>query len=222
MEGLGKADALAVLMSHDALTRPWINFEIGFAAARDIRVLIFCHRGLTPAALPTPYSTLQTVDLNAAHNDDERFDLASNAVGSALNLAASRDERIPSGSPADDAEDFSSTLRTWNIRPAAHKDKLAQGRFLIGSVGSARPELARAAGLSPGETLRVRFFLGAIPDGQYINVLVTGDTAAFFERVLRDTTIIDASVRLAASYDDRRTERTIPIIVLDTYEVVAG
>ena len=52
ISAVGEADALLVLMSVDALSRPWINFEIGFAWAKGARILLFCHKGMTPSALP--------------------------------------------------------------------------------------------------------------------------------------------------------------------------
>lgn len=163
MEGLGKADALLVLMSHDALTRPWINFEIGVAWAKNIRVLLLCHKGMTPAALPSPYGSLQAVDLNGLTHDQTLARVAD-AVARTLNLTLSNEEKAAYAETAPEAAPFASTLRTWNLRPGSHIGEKVTSRFMVGSVGTVRPDRARAAGLEPGEALYVRLFLGTRPE----------------------------------------------------------
>jgi hypothetical protein len=221
MEGLGKADALLVLMSHDALTRPWINFEIGVAWCKNIRVLLLCHKGMTPGALPSPYASLQAIDLNGLTHQ-QTLERVADAVARSLNLTISSEEKAAYAEPPPEAAPFASTLRTWTLRPASHIGETARSRFLVGAVANVRPDRAKAAGLEPGETLYVRLFLGTRPEGRYINAMVGGDAADFFERVERGASVIDAEIRLAASFYDDVAESNIPLLVIDDSQPVSG
>lgn len=217
IDTLEEADALVVLMSVDALSRPWINFEIGVAWARKMRIFFFCHKGMTPAALPRPYSSLQAIDLNGITHEQKLAKVVT-AVSTALSI------RVPAGVkdsgiselPAD--RSFATIHRSWSLRPAAHIDETAEGRFLVGSVNPARPDRARAAGLKPGEALFVRLFLGNSPEGRYINAMVGGEVAAFFEKVARDTTFIRAGISLAAAFVDG--DNTLPLLLITEYEEI--
>lgn len=221
IKALEETEALLVLMSVDAIGRPWLNFEMGVAWARKTRILIFCHKGLTPSGLPRPYSSLQAVDINNLKHD-EKLRKVGEAVSQALNLVLpSEASATASMEPPERVEpgSFASVYRSWQLRPTAHINETVTGRFLIGAVNPTRPDRARTAELEPGETLYVRLFIGSSPEGRYVPTLVTGKVASFFETVLRDTVQIDATLRLAAAFDEG--ENTIPIIVIDEYKVVS-
>jgi hypothetical protein len=211
-------------MSPDALTRPWINFEIGVAWALKIRIIILCHRGLTCGGLPRPYSSLQAVDLNGLNHDDA-LQRVSDAVARALNVTlpsaveATPAEPMPEVAGAAPAPSFNSVFRTWSLRPGAHVGETARGRFLVGVVHSANPDRAKAAGFQAGAALYVRLFLGTRPEGRYINAVVGGEVASFFETVMRDTVLVDADIRLAACVEEE--DIIWPVLVVDSYEVVS-
>ena len=59
---LQEADILMVLCSRQSVTRPWINFEVGAAWARNIRIVPFCHSGMVPRDLLMPLSVLNAID----------------------------------------------------------------------------------------------------------------------------------------------------------------
>ena len=204
-------------MSVDALSRPWLNFEIGVAWGMKTRIMIFCHKGLKPSALPRPHSSLQVVDINDLKHD-EKLGAIGRAISTALGLQLPTE--IPASGAAEPmaAESFGSVYRTWSLRPAAHIGETVQARFLVGAVSSSWPDLAAAAGFKPGEALHVRLFTGPTPEGRYVAALVGGETASFFERVVRDTVTIEATLRLAASYE-KEGAPTTPIIVVEGYDV---
>ena len=87
------------------------------------------------------------------------------------------------------------------------------GDFLVGAIGPVRLERAKAAGFQPGEAISVRLFLGQTPEGQYINAMVGGETASLFENITRDSVIVRASVRLAASFQEG--DNMIPLLVIE-------
>lgn len=62
---LRSTDVQLVLCSRDSVGRPWVNFEVGAAWVRDVRVVPVCHSGMTPEALPVPLSMLQSVTFAA-------------------------------------------------------------------------------------------------------------------------------------------------------------
>lgn len=57
-----------VIASPKSVKRPWINFEAGAGWVRDIPVIPLCHSGMTPATLPQPLASLQSV--SASQEDD--------------------------------------------------------------------------------------------------------------------------------------------------------
>lgn len=212
IEALSEADVLLVLMTVNALSRAWINFEIGVAWARRARILLFCNRGMTPAALPTPYNTLQAVDFNGMSHD-EKLGRVVEAVATALDIRAI--ETPEAGTTAASiSNSVDATIRNWNIRPSAHIGATAIGEFMVGTIGTVRIDRARAAGFQAGEALFVRLFLGREAEGRYINATAAGEAATLFERVVRDTVVVHASVRLAAVFEEG--DNTIPLIVVDS------
>ncbi|MFQ5868356.1 MAG: hypothetical protein ACE5JC_00490, partial [Candidatus Zixiibacteriota bacterium] len=117
---------------------------------------------------------------------------------------------------------FSAALRAWNLRPDAHVGAKEKGRFLVGTVSSSRADRAEAAGLNPGETVFVRLFLGTRPEGRYINALASGDSADFFERAEKNSTAVDAEIRVAASYHEEALDSRIPIFVVDSVQAATN
>jgi len=217
IEAIESATAQIVLMSVDALSRPWLNFEIGVAWAKKTRILVFCHKGLTPAALPRPYSSLQAVDLNALRAE-ERLSAVAKALGTALNISIAPTPLTMPVTTSFEPGTFTSMYRTWSLRPTAHIDETAIGEFLVGPVYPSRADRTKAASLKPGEALYIRLFLGATPESAYVPVMVAGEHAEFFERVKRDTVRIKATLQLAASFEEE--DRTVPLIILKSYEVL--
>jgi hypothetical protein len=219
IDALGEADALLVLMTVNALSRPWINFEIGVAWARNARILLFCNRGMTPAALPTPYNTLQAVDINGL-TFEAKLGRVTEVVSNALHIRPVG-TIAPGSRPAlsVSAEPIASTIRGWELRPLAHVGETATGEFLVGTVSPSRPDRANAAGFQPGEALFVRLFYGTTPEGRFINAMVGGEAASFFETVVRDTTIVSVFIRLAAVFEEGDT--AIPLLVVDSSEEIS-
>ena len=216
IDALSDADALVVLMTVNALARPWINFEIGVAWARRARILMFCNRGMTPAALPTPYNTLQAVDINGMTHDDKLKRVADD-VANALGI-----KPVETPSPRSSAslitDSIDATIRSWNIRPAAHIGATISGTFLVGTIGSVRVDRAKAAGFQPGEALFVRLFWEGTPEGRYINAMAGGDAAAVFEVPARGPVFVNATIILAAAFQDG--DSIIPLLVVASAEVV--
>ncbi len=217
VEAIESAAGLLVLMSVDALGRPWLNFEIGVAWAKKARILFLCHKGLTPVGLPRPYSSLQAVDLNGI-GSDARLDKVAEAVAASFGL------RRPEASPARPATvpaepgSFNSTYRGWSLRPVGHIGETATAEFLVGTVSPSRTDRAKAADLQPGETLYIRLFLGQTTESSYVPAMVAGENARFFERVKRDTVRIRATLRIAAAFEEE--DRITPLIVIDSYEIL--
>jgi hypothetical protein len=65
MEALRDTQIFVVVCSPAAVQRPWVNFEIGVAAFRDIRIIPVCHRGMSPSDLPQPLHRFQGVEISA-------------------------------------------------------------------------------------------------------------------------------------------------------------
>jgi hypothetical protein len=57
--GLHRSQLHVVICSKDSMYRPWINYEAGAAAVRDVPIIPLCHSGLVPAQLPVPLSESQ-------------------------------------------------------------------------------------------------------------------------------------------------------------------
>ena len=211
INAVNEANLLLVLMSFDALSRPWINFEIGVAWAKSTPVLFLCHKGMDPNALPKPYGSLQAVNLNGLDHED-KLNQTGVAVSRVLGLEAVRCHNIPDLSIYEPVESFFSVNRRWNLLPAAHVNETSAGIFLIGAVRTPDSDKAALVGMTPGDTLNVRLFFGRTPEGTYINAMVSGELAEYFERVIPDTRIA-VKIRLAAVLMEGG--KTIPLLVID-------
>ena len=222
IDALSDADVLLVLMTFNALSRPWINFEIGVAWARRARILIFCNGGMTPAGLPTPYNTLQAVDINGMSHE-VKLNRVTDAVASALDIRPS-ETSVPSvpraGFSATFSRSIEATIRTWNRIPSANTGATADGEFLVGRVGPASISRARVAGFQAGEALFVRLFLGRAREGRYINAMAGGAAASFFDAITRDDVVVRASIRLAAIVEER--DMATPLLVVDDVQEISG
>lgn len=54
-----------ILCSKQSLTRPWINFEAGFAFAQGITIIPLCHSGVSVSDLPIPLALFQAINLES-------------------------------------------------------------------------------------------------------------------------------------------------------------
>ncbi len=213
---LSKSDTLLALMTVNALASPQINLAIGIAWARKARTLIFCAKGITPAALPSPYNNLQVVDLNGMLHE-AKLNRVTDAIARSLNIKPSQPPLLqadisPSGNSVE------ATISTWNRRPAAHIGATAEGEFLAENITQANVSRAGAAGFQPGEALSVRLYFGKSRESRYINAMASGAAASFFDAVNRDSVIVRATIKLAAVIQERNT--AIPLLVVDTVQEV--
>ena len=64
MEALSSADIFLVVCSPTSLERPWVNFETGVAAFREIPIIPVCHRGMSPGKLPQPLHRFQGIEIS--------------------------------------------------------------------------------------------------------------------------------------------------------------
>ena len=216
IDSLSKSDTLLALMTVNALASPQINLAIGIAWARKTRTLIFCAKGITPAALPLPYNTLQVVDLNNMPHE-AKLNQVTDAIARSLNIKPSQPPLLqadisPSGKSAE------ATISAWNRRPAAHLGATAEGEFLAENITQANVSRAGAAGFKPGEALSVCLYFGKSKESRHINAMSNGAAASFFESVTRDSVIVRATIKLAAVIQERNT--AIPILVVDTVQEV--
>ena len=63
-EELASAKVMLLVMSKEAVSRPWVNFEAGAAWIGDKALIPVCFGGLRPETLPKPYSNFQAVNLD--------------------------------------------------------------------------------------------------------------------------------------------------------------
>ncbi len=213
---VNEANLLLVLVSFDALTRPLINFEIGVAWAKSTPVLFLCHKGMDPEALPGPYGSLASINLNGLTQEGKLKHICDE-VSRVLAIEADDCDRIPDLSLFEPVESFFSVHRRWQLRPTAHIEETSAGLFLVGAVRTSHADRARLAGLTPDDTLFVRLFFKGSPVGKYINAMVSGNLANFFEHVVSDTRIV-AKIRLAAAL--KAGEKTTPLLVIDNVKEI--
>lgn len=66
---LSEATLVILLLSKYSVTRPWINFEAGWAWGKDKVAIPLCYGGLMKGAMPRPYSDLQGLELRTDYYD---------------------------------------------------------------------------------------------------------------------------------------------------------
>jgi hypothetical protein len=62
-EELVPAKIVLLMLSKEAVSRPWVNFEAGAAWLTDKVIIPICFGGLSIGSLPKPYSNFQAVNL---------------------------------------------------------------------------------------------------------------------------------------------------------------
>lgn len=78
---LSGAQLEIVLCSHSSMTRPWINFEAGFAWATDMSIIPVCHSTFTIKDLPIPFSLFQAVELSNREACEKLFAAVAARLG---------------------------------------------------------------------------------------------------------------------------------------------
>ncbi len=66
-EELKPARVVVLIMSSEATSRPWVNFEAGAAWLADKAIVPVCIGGLRAECLPKPYSNFQALSLEDDH-----------------------------------------------------------------------------------------------------------------------------------------------------------
>jgi hypothetical protein len=84
MEGLKRADLHLILCSHDATSRPWIQFEAGAAHLREIPIVPLCHGGMTCAQLPVPLSEYEGIQASEPEGLLALYRTIATALGSSI------------------------------------------------------------------------------------------------------------------------------------------
>lgn len=77
---LEKAKVVILLVSHESVKRPWVNFEAGAAWLTDKMIIPVCHGDLPKDRLPKPYSGIQAVYLGDDSFPDEAYYLLSSVA----------------------------------------------------------------------------------------------------------------------------------------------
>jgi len=65
-DALGQARFVLCLVSPEATQRPWVAFEMGFAAARGVTFRLYLIRGAQPAMLESPFSQFMARSIDSA------------------------------------------------------------------------------------------------------------------------------------------------------------
>ena len=81
-EALQRAHLLLAICSSQSVRLPWINYETGGAAARNVEVVPLCHSGMTPDHLPVPLSMSEAVLLTNPKDLAKLYVLISGMIGS--------------------------------------------------------------------------------------------------------------------------------------------
>jgi len=93
---LNEAKVVILLLSEQSVTRPWINFEAGWAWATNKKTIPACFGELTKGKMPRPYSDLQGLDLR-----DDYYDLVKDCY-SYVQVAKMTPPPVFAGHPAVD------------------------------------------------------------------------------------------------------------------------
>ncbi|HWU42783.1 MAG TPA: TIR domain-containing protein, partial [Bdellovibrio sp.] len=153
---LRQASLLLVLCSHASLRRPWVNFEVGAAWIKQIRIVPICHSGLEPSSLPIPFSLLQSIQAS----DRNGLLSLNQAVAKTIGCHVPKDnaERLiakVSAFEAQYAPSIQNSLGPVTARAAASRkriyDALRDTRFEWRSVS----KLAVIGGLTDDEVLEL-------------------------------------------------------------------
>lgn len=216
-EAIQNADIMLVLASGDSVARPWLQFETGAGwFAKQTKVIPVCHKGMTPAALPDPIRRLQAVDINAETEAQQLAKLAA-AVRSVADLPEPAPLDIENLAPAA-STNVSQMIKTWVLRPAAHKGQEVVGMFRVGDVRVVDHGRAVSASLDPEDSVFVRLFVEP-PTGQFVNAMASGEEATLFEKLDASNAVVRAKIKLVGTHKGEATsDRPSPVIVVASAE----
>ena len=72
-KAIDESKVLIAICSEASMPRPWINFEIGCAWAKDIPIMPICHTGITRSTLPAPISEFQGINIDNKESLEKLF-----------------------------------------------------------------------------------------------------------------------------------------------------
>ncbi len=72
-KAIDESKVLIAICSEASMPRPWINFEIGCAWAKDIPIMPICHTGMTKSTLPSPVSEFQGINIDSKDSLEKLF-----------------------------------------------------------------------------------------------------------------------------------------------------
>jgi hypothetical protein len=78
---MNEASAVMVLCSHASIQRPWVQFELGAAWARQVPIIPICHSGMSAAELPMPLSRREAIELNAPTGFERLYQAVAQIIG---------------------------------------------------------------------------------------------------------------------------------------------
>jgi hypothetical protein len=73
--------AVLVLCSANSVTRPWVQFELGAAWMKQMRIIPICHSGMEPDDLPMPLTRLQGVRLGTEAGVQRLYQAVGDLLG---------------------------------------------------------------------------------------------------------------------------------------------
>lgn len=113
------------------------------------------------------------------------------------------------------------SINTWMKRPHAHIGEATEGLFSVGSVDSCFIDRAKEAGIDPKDALRVQLFIESESLGStlpFINAIVGGKTATFFETDEINSKIVKARIKLQGAHETP-DGRFVPLIVIESAKI---
>ncbi|MBN1255479.1 MAG: toll/interleukin-1 receptor domain-containing protein [Deltaproteobacteria bacterium] len=87
-KALDESQVMIILCSPVSITRPWINFEAGYAWIKHIPIIPVCHSGQDKGSLPVPLSRFQGLNI------DEDAQILFKAINKHLELGITKFPRI--------------------------------------------------------------------------------------------------------------------------------
>jgi hypothetical protein len=123
INALQRSQLHLVVCSSESVQRPWINYEAGAAAVREIPIVPLCHSGLIPDQLPVPLSESQGALLTDANALRGLYTRIASMIGSSI--------------PEIDFESYAKTFQETEQEMA----KLVATRNIANKQGNRQPEL---------------------------------------------------------------------------------
>lgn len=137
---LRSADIMLVLTSKEAVTRPWVPFELGVGWSSKIVTIPLCHTDMIIGSLPSPINQLQALSVSSKEDIESLFRILNDKINETTSLEIPLKQSLPGDDFMEKVISFERSYGFVNkvlveIERIKNKTSVLDGFFDEGNIG---------------------------------------------------------------------------------------